>query len=208
MKVVKVTPIGKKKVYDLSVEGVEHYILENGVVTHNTGAMYSANNVIIVGRQQEKDGKEVVGYNFVLNVEKSRFVRDKKKINLHVTFDGGIDPYSGLLELALELGFVMKPSNGWYSRATFADIDTGEFEYEETKFREADTHSKTFWEPIFKMKPFHEAIKLHYQLGAKNYVESDDDMIDLYEVKVEDCKHTADLDSFATGDDLDSLVDE
>lgn len=41
MKIKSVKAVGKKEVYDLSVADVEHYVLENGIVTHNTGVMYS-----------------------------------------------------------------------------------------------------------------------------------------------------------------------
>ncbi len=51
------------------------------VVSGGTGIYYSADNIFILGRQQEKDGKDVVGYNFIINVEKSRFVKEKSKFN-------------------------------------------------------------------------------------------------------------------------------
>ncbi|MGL6229404.1 MAG: hypothetical protein ACRC3J_09385, partial [Culicoidibacterales bacterium] len=76
MKIKSVKFVGKKKVYDLSVADVEHYVLENGVVSHNTGGMYSADTVIVIGRQQDKDGKELMGYNFMLKAEKSRYIRE------------------------------------------------------------------------------------------------------------------------------------
>jgi len=50
MKVTSVKNVGRKPVFDLSVDQAEHYVLENGVVTHNTGIMYSADNVWILGR--------------------------------------------------------------------------------------------------------------------------------------------------------------
>ena len=48
------------------------------VVGGGTGSYYSADNIYIVGRQQEKDGTEIVGYNFIINVEKSRTVRSEE----------------------------------------------------------------------------------------------------------------------------------
>ena len=45
MKIKSITAVGRKKVFDLSVKNDEHYILENGVVTHNTGSYYSADNI-------------------------------------------------------------------------------------------------------------------------------------------------------------------
>jgi RecA/RadA recombinase len=104
---------------DIPMVVVNHTYSEIGlfpkqIVSGGTGLYYSADNIFIIGRQQEKEGTEVVGYNFIVNVEKSRFVREKSKIPVEVTFEGGISKWSGLLDVALAGGFVIKPSNGWY----------------------------------------------------------------------------------------------
>src|SRR5687768_11447811 len=78
------------------------------VVSGGTGSYYSADNIYIIGRQQNKDGTELSGYNFVINVEKSRYVREKSKIPVTVKFDGGISRYSALLDIALESEHVIK----------------------------------------------------------------------------------------------------
>lgn len=135
------------------------------VMSGGTGIMYSCDTAIIIGRQQEKDGKELLGYNFILNIEKSRYVKEKSKIPLTVLFEGGVSPYSGLLDIAVELNWVQKPSNGWFSRAC-VDLDTGEFTVEDTKFRRADTDSVDFWKPLISNENFRQAIKDKFQLGA------------------------------------------
>ena len=84
------------------------------IVGGGTGIYYSADNIWIIGRQQEKQGTEVVGYNFVINIEKSRYVKEKSKIPIGVSWEGGVQKYSGLLDVALAGGYVAKPSNGWY----------------------------------------------------------------------------------------------
>jgi hypothetical protein len=109
MKISSIKPIGRHRVYDISVADVEHYVLKNGVVTHNTGLIYSANQAFIIGKSQEKDGTELAGWNFTLNVEKSRFVREKSKLTFRVLYESGIQKYSGLLDMALEAGLVQKP---------------------------------------------------------------------------------------------------
>ena len=91
MKIKNIRKIGKTEVYDISVRDVEHYVLENGVVTHNTGSYYSADNIWIIGRRQTKEGDDVIGYEFIINIEKSRFVKEKSQFPLTVTFEGGID---------------------------------------------------------------------------------------------------------------------
>ena len=130
------------------------------VVGGGTGSYYSADNIFILGRQQEKDGTELAGWNFIINVEKSRYVKEKSKIPITVKFDGGLSKWSGLMEMALEAKAVVKPSNGWYSRVA---LDTGEVE--DKKFRLADTDNKEFWMPILLSAEFQEWVKNNYQVG-------------------------------------------
>jgi len=139
------------------------------IVGGGTGSYYSADNIYIIGRQQEKEGKEVTGYNFIINVEKSRYVREKSKIPVTVTHRGGISKWSGLLDIALEGGFVIKPSMGWYSRI---DVETGAAE--EKKWRVKDTDTKEFWMPILTNDKFSEYIKQTYQISSSSIIEEDE----------------------------------
>lgn len=148
MKIKNIKKIGKRKVYDISVKDVEHYILENGVVTHNTGPYYAADNIWIIGRQQIKDGKDVEGYDYILNIEKSRFVREKTKFPISVTFNEGIDKWSGMLDLAVELGYIIKPSKGKYQ---IIDQETGEIPDKEYK-KEDFSHNDELWKLIMTDK--------------------------------------------------------
>jgi RecA/RadA recombinase len=146
------------------------------VVGGGTGSYYSADNIYILGRQQEKDGTELVGYNFIINVEKSRYVKEKSKIPVAVSFDGGISTWSGLLDIALESGHVIKPSNGWYSRV---NKETGEVE--DKKFRIKDTDSKEFWIDIVTSKSFNDFIAKKYQISHGELIKDEDIMKDLEE---------------------------
>lgn len=146
------------------------------VVGGGTGSYYSADNIYILGRQQEKDGTELVGYNFIINVEKSRYVKEKSKIPVSVSFDGGISTWSGLLDIALESGHVIKPSNGWYSRV---NKETGEVE--DKKFRIKDTDSKEFWMDIVTSKSFNDFIAKKYQISHGELIKDEDIMKDLEE---------------------------
>lgn len=161
MKIQSIKSIGIRKVYDLSVKNAEHYILENGVVTHNTGSYYSADNIYILGRQQEKDGADLIGYNFIINVEKSRYVREKAKIPVTVRFDGGISRYSGLLDMALESGHVTKPNVGWYAK-----VNTATGEVDSKKWRLADTECPEFWDDILSSDSFKEWVRNNYQFSS------------------------------------------
>lgn len=145
-------------------------LYSKAIMSGGTGGMYSANQVLIITKAQEKDGKELVGYNFTINIEKSRFVREKSKFPFLVKFEGGIDKWSGLLDIAIEAGFVVKPSMGWYSRI---DMETGEIE--EKKYRAKETSNRDFWMPIISHKNFEEYTKSRYQLGSNSILHDEDD---------------------------------
>ena len=152
---------------DISMVVVNHTYKEIGmfpkdIVGGGTGSYYSADNIYILGRQQDKDGTEIVGYHFIINVEKSRYVKEKSKIPISVSFDGGISKYSGLLDLALESGHVVKPANGWYAKV---DQKTGEIG---DKKRIADTTTAEFMEPILGDVKFREFIKHKYEIAYGN----------------------------------------
>jgi RecA/RadA recombinase len=159
---------------DIPMVVVNHTYKEIGlypkdIVGGGTGSYYSADNIFILGRQQEKEGTEVVGYNFIINVEKSRYVKEKSKIPVSVSFDGGISKWSGLLDIALESGHVVKPSNGWYSQV---NQETGEVD--DKKYRLKDTDTKEFWMPLLTQKSFYDYIKNKYSMGQSDMVQSDD----------------------------------
>jgi len=136
-------------------------LFPKAVVSGGTGIYYSANNIWILGRRQNKKGTEVTGYDFVINVEKSRYVKEKSKIPIQVSWEGGVQTYSGLLDVALAGGYARKPSNGWYESC---DPSTGEI-LVEGKVREAGTLEKEFWDPIFERTDFKEFIKRQYMIG-------------------------------------------
>ena len=161
---------------DIPLVVVNHTYMEIGmfpkaIVGGGTGAMYSADNVYILGRQQEKEGTEIVGYNFIINVEKSRYVKEKSKIPVSVSFDGGLSKWSGLLDLALESKHVVKPSNGWYSKC---DPETGEVE--DKKYRIKETDSKDFWLSILTSKSFYDFVKSKYSIGQGGQMMQEDEL--------------------------------
>jgi RecA/RadA recombinase len=159
---------------DIPMVVVNHTYKEIGlypkdIVGGGTGSYYSADNIFILGRQQEKDGTELTGYNFIINVEKSRYVKEKSKIPVSVSFDGGLSKWSGLLDIALESGHVIKPSNGWYQKV---DVETGEMD--EKKYRIKDTDTKDFWMPILLSKSFNDFVKNKYSLALGEMVKADE----------------------------------
>jgi RecA/RadA recombinase len=124
------------------------------IVGGGTGIYYSANNIWIIGRRQNKTGTEVMGYDFVIKVEKSRFVKEQSKIPITVSWEGGIDEMSGLLDVAIAGEYVFKPSNGWYSKAG-----------EEKKYRLKEL-DRDFWSSFLEDEGFQDYVRKAYSVGS------------------------------------------
>mgnify|MGYP001228866185 CR=1 FL=1 len=155
---------------DIPLLAVNHTYQEIGlfpkaIVSGGTGIYYSSDNIWILGRQQDKKGTEIQGYHFIINVEKSRFVKEKSKIPISVTWEGGIESYSGLLDVAIEGGYVVKPTIGWYSKV---DKTTGEIE--DKKVRVAETLKESFWTAIFAKTDFKDFLKRKYEIGHADMI--------------------------------------
>jgi len=165
---------------DIPMVVVNHTYMEIGmfpkaVVGGGTGSYYSADNIYIIGRQQEKTGTELTGYNFIINVEKSRHVREKSKIPVEVLFNGGLSKWSGLLDIAIESGHVIKPAQGWYSR-----VNGGTGEIEDKKWRVKDTDSKDFWMDVLTDRTFGDWVKNRYQVAHGSMMAQEDSVEGVY----------------------------
>lgn len=142
------------------------------VVSGGTGAYYSSDNIWIVGRQQDKDGKELQGHHFIINVEKSRYVREKSKIPITISFEGGINRYSGLLDIALEGGYVAKPKQGWYARV---NRETGELHEPNMRASQLEANME-FWVNMFKDTDFNEFIEKKYRVAMGDILNDDEEV--------------------------------
>lgn len=167
---------GKLNLKDLPLVGINHTYMtlemfSKAVVGGGTGAMYAADNVWIVGRQQEKTAKDGhTGYNFTINIEKSRYVREKSKVDITVSFEGGINKWSGLFEQAEEAGFITSEKKGFYLAA---DPDTGEVP--EAGARKSDIEfNGEYWKRMLKNKEFTDFITKKYRLDTERTMIEED----------------------------------
>jgi len=131
------------------------------IVGGGTGSYYGSDNIWILGRQQDKDGSDIAGYHFIINVEKSRYVKEKSKIPITINFEGGINRWSGLLDIALDGGYIAKPKAGWYA---VVDKNTGELR-EPNKRASEIVDNKDFWKEMFTTTDFEKYIENKYKIA-------------------------------------------
>ena len=173
---------------DIPMVVVNHIYMEQGlypkaIVSGGTGIYLSADNIWILGRQQEKEGAEIKGYHFVINIEKSRHVREKSKIPITVTFDGGIAKWSGLMEVAEEGGFLRKPKVGWYEAV---DPESGEVLSDKLLRAKEIADNGVFWKMMFDKTGFAEYIKNKYTVATRTLINDDEAHVDIDDEDLED----------------------
>src|SRR6056300_1840771 len=154
---------------DIPMVAVNHTYKEIGlfpkdILSGGTGIYYSADAIWIIGRQQEKEGTEIAGYHFVINIEKSRHVREKSKIPITVTFEGGISKWSGLMDVAEKLGYIRKPKVGWYEAV---DVATGEVLTESLMRAKQINDNAEFWQMLMTKTNFAQDVKESFTVGGK-----------------------------------------
>ena len=164
---------------------INHVYMEMGlypkaIVSGGTGIMYSANQVFIITKAQEKAKDDTLaGWKFTINIEKSRYVREKSKLPFTVLYGTGIQKWSALFELASEAGHIIKPKVGWYQ---LIDPETGEVS--EKSYREAEVQQNDdFFEKLIASKSFKEFVEKKYKLSAGeiNATDIDDEELDIDE---------------------------
>ena len=147
---------------------INHVYLEIGmfpktIIPGGTAVTYAANTIFVITKAQDKtsDG-DLQGWHFTLNIHKSRFVREKQKFPFTVNYESGIQFYSGMFDMAIELGILKMVSSGWYSTV---EMSTGVIS--DKKHRRKDIESsKEFWDPIISDPEFQKLVSARYRLQA------------------------------------------
>ena len=112
-------------------------------------------------KDKTSDG-EIEGAIITAQTRKGRFAREYSKLKYLIKYDGGFNPYYGLLDIALEGGFVTKPSVGWYQKAN-----------DDKKYREKDVYCKEFWGDIIASDEFKEYVEKAYSFKHNDFIDED-----------------------------------
>jgi len=117
IKIENIRPVGNQKVYDISVGEAGHYLLKNGVVSHNSGMIYASSIVVAIKKlklkvdSQGNKTSQVHGIRAACKVMKSRFAKPFESVQIAIPYETGMDPYSGLVDYFEQTGLLTKTGN-------------------------------------------------------------------------------------------------
>lgn len=125
------------------------------------GLFYSCTSIVMgTSKAKDKDSSgEINGVIISATTKKGRGVKEFTKLKYLIEHEGGIHPYYGIMDDAIEGGYIVKPTMGFYSR-TCVEGDK--------KWRESEiwANAEVFWEPVLKDTDFMEFIKNKYTFSA------------------------------------------
>ena len=125
--------------------------------------IFFASSSIVQANSKAKDKNtdgDIVGAIITAVTRKGRFVKEYSKLKYLINYDGGINPFYGLLDIALEGGFITKPTIGWYQKVG-----------DEKKYREREIYNKEFWKDIISNPEFKEYIKKSFAFTQDNIID-------------------------------------
>lgn len=110
--------------------------------------LYFVSEAVVLGmsRAKEKDAdKTITGIVISAIAKKSRYSKEDAKFQFRIKRNGGLDMFFGLLDFAMEGGYVVKPQNARYSRPHIPN---------DSLAKENEIYHIDFWKPIFKDTDF------------------------------------------------------
>ena len=100
----------------------------------------------------------------MINIEKSRYAKEKSKIPITVTYTKGIDKWSGFLDNALESGHISKNTTTKPHKFFLVDQETGEVGEEGYALKDIP---ESVWKNLLKDAKFNAFIKDKYSTDTE-----------------------------------------
>ena len=128
-----------------------------------TGLKYAASTIVYLSKKKDKNADgEVVGNIIHCKLYKGRFTKENKQIDVRLNYETGLDPYYGLVDIAVGAGIFKKNS-------TRIELPDGTKTFEKTIY---DNPEKYFTKDI--LDQIDKAVYNEFSYGGDEQVESDD----------------------------------
>lgn len=124
-------------------------------------------------KAKDKEGN-IYGKVITAGVKKGRAAKEFSKTKFLIEHSGGINPYFGLLDDAVESGAVAKVKLGVSVAYQRVGIDASE-----KTWKEADLYCAAFWIPLYKNETFNHYVEKKYAFEDTQLISSVENIMDL-----------------------------
>jgi RecA/RadA recombinase len=125
-----------------------------------TGLKYAASTIVYLSKKKDKNADgQVVGNIIHCKLYKGRFTKENKQIDVRLNYDSGLDPYYGLVDIAVNAGIFKKNS-------TRIELPDGSKAFEKTIY---DNPEKYFTKDV--LDQINEAVYNEFSYGGETKTE-------------------------------------
>ena len=172
--------------------------------------IFNAENIMLgssTKKEKDKD-KNILGKVITAGVAKGRSAKEFVKTQYLILHAGGISPYYGLLDEAIDCGIVYKPKPGYYARIGYdvqVDKETGELGKPERVWKESELYCAKFWIPLYKDETFRHYVEAKFAFEDQVLINASEDIMKLMEKEDADLSENTGIDPnvAASGDEED-----
>lgn len=172
--------------------------------------IFNAENIMLgssTKKEKDKD-KNILGKVITAGVAKGRSAKEFVKTQYLILHAGGISPYYGLLDEAIDSGIVYKPKPGYYARIGYdvqVDKETGELGKPERIWKESELYCAKFWIPLYKDETFRHYVEAKFAFEDQVLINASEDIMKLMEKEDADLSENTGIDPnvAASGEDED-----
>jgi hypothetical protein len=99
-------------VFDIEVAEDHHYLIGDGIVSHNSGFVFASSIIVSMNKRKLKEDEhgvkitEVTGIRSKIKCVKTRYAKPFEEVEVLIPFTKGMDRYSGLFDLFEKKVFV------------------------------------------------------------------------------------------------------
>jgi RecA/RadA recombinase len=177
--------------------------------------IFNAENIMLgssTKKEKDKD-KNILGKVITAGVAKGRSAKEFVKTQYLILHAGGISPYYGLLDEAIDCGIVYKPKPGYYARIGYdvqVDKETGELGKPDRVWKESELYCAKFWIPLYKDETFRHYVEAKFAFEDQVLINASEDIMKLMEKEDADLSENTGIDPnvAASGEDEDYVDDE
>jgi len=118
-----------------------------------SGLKYAASTIVYLSKKKEKDGTDIIGGIIKCKLYKGRFTKENKEVEVQLNYDTGLNPYYGLVPIAVKYGIFKKVS-------TRIELPDGKTAFEKSINNDPE---KYFTEDV--MQKLEEAVAKEFKYG-------------------------------------------
>jgi hypothetical protein len=127
------------------------------VAAGGRGAQYAGHTLWFITKAKDMDGKEQEGFVFTIRSGLSRYVKENATFPVTAEFGSGIQKYSGIFDIAKDLGYIISPKQGWYKHKSWGDDVS-------SKRRKDLEEDEVFMQSLVDDEDFEKAVNLKFKL--------------------------------------------